>query len=308
MIRPDHRARLGALALLAAALGASAVPGAAAAQNYTVNLSGEIGACCYIQGANASYTSGSGFTIANGGPSNFTTNPSPLTPGLKAASLGASADAMNVTSSGSLYKGELTTNATSNDGQYTFGGSLWSNALQDDPTFHVAGGGSALVTFEVAMNGNVTVPIGGVYNQTVGFSITGAAFTVDAESNRDGMPVPFSYYPYNNGFLNPTLTDSSLGGFTWTGQLEVTDGESLPFNLTQGGGVSDGAYGAFDLTLSLPDLPQGVTYTSGSGSGVFLTGSGVPEPAAWTTMLLGFAAVGGACRIARRRAARLNPA
>ena len=99
-----------------------------------------------------------------------------------------------------------------------------------------------------------------------------------------------------------TVHIATIIGHAYSRTLTVTDGEQV--NVNVGINASIGAGGVFDLShtgrLSVA-LPTGTTFKSASG--VFLTDSGgVPEPASWALMIVGFGGVGAAIR--RRHASR----
>jgi len=88
-----------------------------------------------------------------------------------------------------------------------------------------------------------------------------------------------------------------------TGQTSLGIRGLLDLDCRGGSSCDFGHTGQF----SFGALPAGLTY--GSASGVFLTAAtsqpgGVPEPAAWMTMILGFGMIGAA---ARRRGHRVDP-
>ena len=290
-------------ALLPAALVLIGGAGVAHADPFGITLGGQVGACCSMPEENATYTTGSGLTIATTGGS---VTPTSIAPGLTSASLNVSAPNGSVTSSGGLASGAFHLAASSSSDPTDFTGSLWNDAMNDVLTFHVAGGGSASVRLSLALDGSVSVPIvvnnSASYNQTVGLSVTGAAMTVQAGQSAVWYPGPFSAPPVlsstpfaytssqNYGFTDTSLTNVTTSGFDWSGTLSVTDGEQVDFELTAGGGVSEGATADFSNTLqfSLADLPSGVTYTSASNA--FLTAgstSAVPEPAPLGLLALG---------------------
>ena len=71
---------------------------------------------------------------------------------------------------------------------------------------------------------------------------------------------------------------------------------SLDLAVSEGGGFS-----AFDHTTAITfDMPAGVTFTSGSNTFLTAAGASVPEPAAWTMMLLGFGGLGAVLRSRRK--------
>jgi hypothetical protein len=106
-----------------------------------------------------------------------------------------------------------------------------------------------------------------------------------------------------------TLTQAG-DGFLFSGvyalrgaSTSVDIGEFLDVQCGNGAACDYDSTAAFSF-----DLPSNVTFTSASG--VFLTRAGadggVPEPAVWAMMLLGFGGVGATLR--RRRSAGLSPA
>lgn len=115
--------------------------------------------------------------------------------------------------------------------------------------------------------GEISVPTTGDYTFTMATDDTGYLFV-------DGSLIdsePGYHTPY----------DSSV-------TINLTAGDhSLELQMDNGGGPC--------CTAAIVDLPTGVSYV----------GSGVPEPASWALMLVGFGGLAGALRARRRTAAAL---
>lgn len=103
-----------------------------------------------------------------------------------------------------------------------------------------------------------------------------------------------------------TVPIASILNHPYLIHLLVHDGEQVDFNVAINASRTNfgGPPGFYDLShtgVFSIDLPTGVTFSSASG--VFLTDTtGIPEPASWALMILGFGGVGAAVRRRRSKA------
>ncbi|HEV3239966.1 MAG TPA: hypothetical protein VG429_06150, partial [Casimicrobiaceae bacterium] len=103
------------------------------------------------------------------------------------------------------------------------------------------------------------------------------------------------------GWVKPSLTHESLGGFDFRGVLDVTNGESLPLLMSLSLDCNTGEICDYSHTAQLSfGLPSDVTFTSDSG--VLLKGtSSVPEPSSLLLMVPGLLGLGLVGRMRRRQ-------
>ncbi len=253
------------------------------------------------------------FTACCGGASSGTTTMAPTATAshdqAAMAALGAPATAF---ARADLGTGQLGVSATGS--RYAASGYTWAvsgTALAqfgDSLHFTVAGANAATVT-DIGVTIDVHGSLAGYYaflqsqlvltsagyqtaqflNQISDSLDRGAAITYSSASGW----VSYSFSPFTPDHL------VFHGVYALYGASQSVDiGEALFAN--SAGGYSNYANTA-DLSFQLPD---GVSFTSDSG--VFLAAAGgVPEPASWAMMLLGFGAAGTA---ARRRRDALTPA
>jgi len=119
------------------------------------------------------------------------------------------------------------------------------------------------------------------------------------------------------GCLSPQQTSAFAGSFDkLLGPMNLVDGDN-PFTfgsiyaggmfsgiISNSGGVLSGRELSFSLQTCSPGMPSvGCQLTNGSAR-LFAVSGGVPEPASWALMLIGFGAVGSALR--RRRPAMVR--
>jgi hypothetical protein len=184
-------------------------------------------------------------------------------------------------------------------------GARYTDVLYFDPTFF-SGQDTTTLTFTLTLNGTYQGA-----NIVYYFAVQSPVDNLGVESLYTGQGIsevqdvssPSSWQ------LNEQFGDwSAIGPSVFTGQVTISAANpwlEIDSELEGGGFFADFAHTAH-LDMLLPD---GLTYTSASG--VFLTApttpSGVPEPATWATMLLGFAAIGVSVRRKRATGALLPP-
>lgn len=162
----------------------------------------------------------------------------------------------------------------------------------------VSGLGTNVLTFDVDLYGTATFNNAGVNtsHQAFGFNLVGdPAVTISsivaavslstATGNADAKASPFGNF--DDVLFRPSKTGSQGGG-----------GNTLDFTVTG----AAGSHLLFDATEAQVLMEADVFSNGNTGSvGAVGPGTSVPEPAAWTMMLVGFGALGGLVR--RRRAA-----
>jgi hypothetical protein len=194
------------------------------------------------------------------------------------SSASASAAGATAQASASLATGNLRLFGSSSGGSCSVAGS--QVAFFDQLTFDLPDGvEGADVTFALTIEGF----LGGDPNSDQG----------NATINIDGVST-FLFPGGLEGLIGQTLSYTRV----------VHDGEQVDLNASINANLVGGGPAFFDLshtaTFSLGFAP-GTTFASASG--VFLTDSGgVPEPASWALLILGFGGAGAAIR--RRRASR----
>jgi len=235
--------------------------------------------------------------------------------GLTSASIKIANDQGNLgLASASLEEGVV--RGTANGGPGLFGivsrNTFSDTSMHDSLTFHISDDAvDALVGVHVHLDGTEAgAGLGsGGYNMDMPFSLGGSfdyfGTIVNNGNQAFGLGGP-SGFNQTIGWESYTLSNASMTGFDFDGVIRVTDGETQGVNMSLFLNCYDNTTCDFShtgrVTLS---LPNDVTFTSGSG--VFLTAKadsgGVPEPASWALMLVGFAGLGAALR--RRQAAVL---
>ena len=167
--------------------------------------------------------------------------------------------------------------------------------------------GNAQVFSPNSLNGLAYLVLGGcggcgnTLGEGVKFAGTGVAASVAAYSLFNEAGVYSVYDQYSGqaldklGFSVQTNTNG-IGSIIRTTIVVPTGETSLGFktylNLSARGAAS--ADFGHTAQFSVGPLADGLSYTTASG--IFLTASPVPEPAAWAMMLCGFALVSGAVR------------
>lgn len=278
-----------------------------------------VGTYGYSGNGSASYASGPGISIYNGGGTQSSGGPlygvtsAPLPLGATAGTLSSmgNSDAGHAESAQSSATADLSGGVL----RVTSGGSargLAEAELADKLTFRVAGGGTRNVTVNAHLDGSfaLTDPLYSSASQQMQLDFAGATFyevggatDVNGYSDYHGHSGPSNNVP-PQGWLSYSFSNESITGFDFTGVLQVSDGQrsSIAFDLS-----TDCSHStcAFDHTGTIGlVLPTDVTFTSDSG--VFLTAgplpvAAVPEPESWALMLGGFGCI---VAVARRRAAR----
>ena len=198
--------------------------------------------------------------------------------------------------------------------------------------FLAAAGSVQTETFASAPVGNFA-SVGGVFNATFdGFSVTGqnngnyvgiATGSIASGGDNFAVPVAFTgqnYFGWGNitgGIMSLTINfneATTAFGFDWF-NTDVTDSYSInipggtvfnspPFNLA-GNSASSGFFGLVSATpftsiVITNNLTGGYMSTMGMDNfitnGVGSVNPGVPEPATWAMMIMGFGLMGAAMR------------
>jgi hypothetical protein len=146
-------------------------------------------------------------------------------------------------------------------------------------------------------------------------------FTVWVDDADTSFPFVAQVYAWNGSTTTgPALytsgveaTTGAITPYTFSPDIMLTTGDSyIAFVTNQPGGVSLGGSGNGNMEASSGPLtflfaegdPQGGSWFTYSTNAEFKADfSSVPEPAAWTLLLAGFGALGGALRTRRRQPA-----
>jgi len=195
-----------------------------------------------------------------------------------------------------------------NNGYQGYAATLSNADISDTLHYAIAGADASTVTpitFSLTINGTMG-RTGTATDQNSFGEFSGALIFGPSIDQNSG-----SFDLQNNATTN-FVTASSLGGSYPTGwttnagntiltysetyDLQGASGD-LPVALTSQLNCSDGEACDYSAKIGVSG-PQGFSYSSASG--VFLTAGGVPEPATWATMLVGFGGLGAVMR--RRRA------
>ena len=308
-----HRVRLFAV-MLAAAI----VPAVSASTLSGISLSTTTGG-----GGNssASYTSAGG--LVPGG--SLVTSPSPMPTGLTAGSLSLSGGAGESSyAAASLANAALHADANTNGPLFGCGGTCMYTELSayadpmwfDQLTFNVTGGGSAQVTINTEVDGEITFTTGAnianyMFNSILEIGPLAGGNPGYLYSSFDNYSGSATFGPELLGCCNPSnfnssqFSNESATGYNFTGTFTVTDGEvvdvSLELQLHSVYGVDADFTNTSSLSLV---LPSNVSITSDSG--VFPSStqsSATPEPS--TLLLLGAGLIGvGLFRRNRRKTER----
>jgi hypothetical protein len=174
------------------------------------------------------------------------------------------------------------------DGSVTGGSNGPSAAYNDTVHFHISDSASASIVFKVHVDG--TESGGGLFDNI--FELTSFGVLGFQMDNFGGHPNDFSI------FSDPgwgTFTNTSQGGFDYSGTISVTDGESVGITAALSLACVSGEICDFSKTAALSFvLPSDVTFTSDST--VFLTQTSAPaaapEPASLALMGAGLVALG----------------
>lgn len=239
----------------------------------------------------AAYASGSGFSgFSPGLVTNFddptavlVTSPASMPLGLNGANM------LLTTGDGSMANvfGSLASGAVHTKVNAATPGSIAvaEGVLQDTLTFHVAGGGSANIDFDLSLDGSFA---GGTYIHDVNVGFGSAAFGWEAFFTSG--PQFFGPTGTNFGWTSQSLTNDSFTSFNFDGSVTVTDGEQLALTLTDRLECRNSTACDFSHTLQTGlDLSPGVSFTSESGE--FLTAAAAPEPASMLLIGCGIAAL-----------------
>lgn len=158
--------------------------------------------------------------------------------------------------------------------------SFASSALNDTVHFHISDSATSVpITVNVHVNGTESGT--GTFNNNYELDFVGVLkFAMD---NLGGHPNNFAITS-DPGW--GTFTNTSQGGFNYSGTINVTNGEALQLTAALSLGCVTAETCDFSHTAALSfNLPSDVTFTSDSG--VFLTQTGasaVPEPASFALM------------------------
>jgi PEP-CTERM motif len=153
--------------------------------------------------------------------------------------------------------------------------------LFDQLTFHVAGGGSAVVPFH--MEGNWTGQGFSTIKYTLILGQGGGGDTASPTgflASRDNYGHAASSFIVGSG----DYIHGAAGTYAFDALLTVTDGYVYGILASVEADASDGARAYVDDPLTVT-LPSGVTFTSASGD-TYMAGTvtAVPEPSAWLLM------------------------
>lgn len=301
------------------------VPGSAAPYISTSSTAQTLSYGYGYEDFSTAYDSRSGFshTALAAGTVMSTVTPTNSPTGLTAITVGTTSHAADVLGQSlvtnqyvNLKTGKLGSQVVTSRIPDSIFGSLGSvtDYMQDGLTFHVAGGGSAFVTLTSHLDGVVTgagaSDFYASYSNTTSFGIGSAGFGFNARLSNGGA----------SGFATATVGDTpavalenfesyrvnnvTLTGYDFSGVLKVTDGEHALFQGFQTIDCRSGAACDFLHTATFGlSTPTGTSFTSDSG--VFLTGTGtvggVPEPASWAMLGVGFGVIGVSARRRQRR-------
>jgi hypothetical protein len=294
-----HRVRLSAILLAVSAI-------AAKADTFGIYLADST-----LIAGTASYASGPGVSLANGGglvtrlTPDGTVNPSTFPLGLTSGNMTvAGGSPASASSSSNLATGALKALADSTGPNHNLRADAEAQMV-DVLHFTVGGGGSAAITIHIHVDG--TVDLSGpnnpsfIMNSIVDIGgIGGDGYFYQATQN--GFAVSTNPFAPGNFGGTASFTNESTTGFDFTATYQVSNGQSVGVNLDlQLESVDDAIANFMNTDTFSLSLPSNVSFTSDSG--VFLTGNAttggaVPEPGSIVLLLttIGFAGIGFARR------------
>jgi PEP-CTERM motif-containing protein len=189
----------------------------------------------------------------------------------------------------SFSTGSLFVNLVSTPGR----GVVANASLEDQITFHVASGGSAVVPVNVS--GSFRGRLFPSFSVSLGLGARFLRFSGSTTDSIDGNPGTDLYFPQTGDPL-----DHVEGAYSITVDWTIFDGATYGLLVGVQAGASDGATLYLDDPLTFR-LPDGVTYTAASGSS-YAAVSAVPEPDTFAAIAAGLALMSLIAR--RRQAAR----
>lgn len=164
-------------------------------------------------------------------------------------------------------------------GSATGGSNRASSALNDTVHFHISDASSAPITVNVHVNGTESGT--GIFINN--FQLSSVGF-LSFQMDNQGDPGNFAVLS-DPGWGGGAFTNTSQGGFNYSGTITVTNGEALGITAALSLACVSAETCDFSHTATLSfNLPSDVTFTSDSGVFLTQTASGVPEPATFALM------------------------